>query len=154
MPSLALTPELLRDALHVSLFAYAEARIRVCRAHQRRPCRAQSEWGFGTGDTDRIVGGSRSTDGAAYELEADARTAYITLLYADPLRTCELPTAWLIDALEQWASYLETRGSRCATDSPIFRSTRPGAPWPRREAPLDPRRGPGAPLSRRSSNRR
>jgi hypothetical protein len=48
--------------------------------------------------------------GNGYSIEADATTTRLITQWTKPEQTCELPTTWFIDALEQWIRYLESRG--------------------------------------------
>jgi hypothetical protein len=48
--------------------------------------------------------------GNSYGIDADETVTRLTTMFANPEQVCELPTAWFIDALEQWIRYLESRG--------------------------------------------
>ncbi len=59
----------------------------------------------------QIIRGERELfedEGNAYLVEVNASAARISTEYGTK-PSCELPTAWLIDALEQWVAYLEGR---------------------------------------------
>ena len=45
-------------------------------------------------------------EGNAWHWNVDAKVARLTCYYATPVQEVELPTAWLIDALERWRDHL------------------------------------------------
>lgn len=44
--------------------------------------------------------------GNVWMMEIDAKTAVLTNEFATPIQRVELPTEWLIDALERWHDFL------------------------------------------------
>jgi hypothetical protein len=50
--------------------------------------------------------------GNAWTLDVDAKTARLTCYYATPVQIVELPTAWLVDAVERWRDFLRASGNK------------------------------------------
>jgi hypothetical protein len=66
--------------------------------------RAKELRAFG-GDRSKCLGGG----GNALSIEANGEVTQLITQWEEPERTCELPTEWLIDALERYAAYLDGR---------------------------------------------
>lgn len=64
-------------------------------------------------DLKRVMAGTQPPlvgDGNAWTMDVDAEVARLTCYFATPVSRLELPTAWLLYALEQWRDHLVKRG--------------------------------------------
>ncbi len=61
----------------------------------------------------RVIAGTHAPlvgDGNAWTMDVDAKVARLTCYFATPVSTVELPTSWLLYALEQWRDHLLKQG--------------------------------------------
>lgn len=64
-------------------------------------------------DLKRVIAGTHAPlvgDGNAWTMDVDAKVARLTCYFGTPVATVELPTPWLLYALEQWRDHLVKQG--------------------------------------------
>lgn len=64
-------------------------------------------------DLERVIAGKQPPlggNGNAWTRDIDAKIARLTCYFATPVVTVELPTPWLLYALEQWRDHLLQKG--------------------------------------------
>jgi len=70
------------------------------------------------GDLSKRLGGG----GNALSLAANGEVSKLSTQWEEPERTCELPTKWLIDALDRFASYCDRRQDTEASTQGIYQA--------------------------------